>query len=71
MEGGENDAETVQEGTDSLGVLYSPRDRQADLQRALRALYPCLQAELPSSCGNVSSIHITARQSGKTRRVGV
>ena len=68
MEGGENDAETVQEGTDSLGVLYSPRDRQAELQRALRALYPCLQAKFPLNCGRLSALYIAELQGGKTGR---
>mgnify|MGYP003314065613 CR=1 FL=1 len=53
MEGGESDAETVQEGTDSLGVLYSPGDRKAELQHGLRALYLRLQAELSCCFGGV------------------
>ena len=69
MEGGEIDAETVQEGTDSLGVLYSPGDRKAELQHGLRALYLRLQAELPCCC-NVLPILLIQRQEeegGKVR----
>lgn len=68
MEGGENDAETVQEGTDSLGILYSPRDRQTELQRALRALHPNLQAEFPVKSGCLSALCIAELQGGKTGR---
>ena len=71
MEGGESDAETVQEGTDSLGVLYSPGDRQAELQHGLRALYLRLQAELPCCFGGVPQICLAALQSGKTRSAGL
>ena len=71
MEGGELDAETVQEGTDSLGVLYSPGDRKAELQHGLRALYLRLQAELPRCFGGVPQICLAALQSGKTRRDGL
>ena len=70
MEGGECDAETIQEGTDSLGVLYSPGDRQAELQHRLRALYLRLQAELPCCFGGVPQICLAALQSGKTRSAG-
>ena len=68
MEGGENDAETVQEGTDSLGVLYSPGDRQAELQRTLCALYSCLQAEFPLNRGSLSALCIAELKGGKTGR---
>ena len=68
MEGGEIDAETVQEGTDSLGFLYSPRDRQAELQRTLCALYPCLQAEFPVESGCLSALCIAELKGGKTGR---
>ena len=68
MEGGESDAETVQEGTDSLGVLYSPGDRQAELQHGLRALYLRLQAELPCCFGGVPQICLAELQGGKTGR---
>ena len=71
MEGGESDAETVQEGTDSLGVLYSPGDRKAELQHGLRALYLRLQAELPCCFGGVPQICLAAFQSGKTRSAGL
>jgi len=71
MEGGECDAETLQEGTDSLGVLYSPGDRKAELQHALRALCLRLQAELPCCFGGVPQVCLAALQSGKTRRVGL
>ena len=69
MEGGELDAETVQEGTDYLGVLYSPGDRQEELQRALRALYFYLQTEFPFDRGRVSALYIAELQGGKTRRL--
>ena len=71
MEGGESDAKTVQEGTDSLGVLYSPGDRQAELQHGLRALYLRLQAELSCCFRGVPQICLAALQSGKTRRAGL
>lgn len=69
MEGGELDAETVQEGTDSLGVLYSPGDRQEELQRALHALYSYLQTEFPVDRGRVSALYVAELQGGKTGRV--
>lgn len=71
MEGGEIDAETVQEGTASLGVLYSPGDRQAELQRTLCALYLQLQAELSCCFGRVPQICIETRQSCKAGRIGL
>ncbi len=71
MEGGEFDAEAVQEGTDSLGVLYSPGDRQAELQRALRALHPYLQTEFPVDRGRVSALYIAELQGGKTGRLAL
>ena len=68
MEGGELDAEVVQEGTDSLGVLYSPGDRQEELQRVLRALHPYLQTEFPVDRGRVSALCVAELQGGKTGR---
>lgn len=71
MEGDEIDAETVQEGTDSLGFLYSPGDWKEELQHGLRALYLRLQAKLPCCFGGVPQICLAALQSGKTRRAGL
>ena len=70
MEGGELDAEAVQEGTGSLGVLYSPGDRKAELQHGLRALCLRLQAEFSRCFGGVPQICLAALQSGKMRSAG-
>ncbi len=68
MEGGDINAEVVQEGKGPLGVLYSPRDRQAELQQALRSLHPYLQAEFPLNRGSLSALCIAELQGGKTGR---
>ena len=68
MEGGEIDAEIVQEGKEPFGVLSRSQNWQAAIQRPVSALCPCLQAKLACNRSRLSALCVAELQGGKTGR---
>lgn len=68
MEGGEFDAEIVQDGKEPFGVLSRSPNWQAAIQRPVSALCPCLQAEFPLNRGSLSALCVAELKGGKTGR---